>query len=167
MKEDMMTSVTAPRTSGIVHLPAGQGPTVWFGDAIYTFKASRETTNGALTFAEASEPPGGGPPPHVHEATDEAFYVLSGQLEFLSGEETFLAEDGAFVFIPHGTRHRFRNVGLHAARLLFLFTPGGMEGFFSEVGAAAQPGKAPEPMTVAQRQLIGKVASRYDLHLVP
>jgi mannose-6-phosphate isomerase-like protein (cupin superfamily) len=163
----MMTSAVDPRTSGAIHLPAGQGPTVWFGDAIYTFKASGQATNGALTFTEASEPPGGGPPPHIHEATDEAFYVMSGQLEFLSGEETFLAGDGAFVFIPRGTRHRFRNVGLHAARLLFLFIPGGMEEFFSEIGMAAQPGRAPEPMTPAQRQLIGEVAPRYDVHIAP
>jgi quercetin dioxygenase-like cupin family protein len=162
-----MTSPTKISTPKAIHVPAGEGPTVWFGDAIYTFKATARSTNGLLTFTEASEPPGAGPPPHVHEATDEAFYVLSGQLEFLNGDQTFLACDGDFVYIPRGTRHRFTNVGLHVARLLFLFNPAGMEGFFSEIGEEAQAGVAPSPMTAQQRQRIGEVAPRYGLRISP
>lgn len=151
----------------VVHLPAGEGPTVWFGDAIYTFKASAATTGGTLTFTEASEPPGSGPPPHIHEATDEAFFLLSGQLEFLNGDDTFLANEGDFVFIPRGTRHRFQNVGIHVARLLFLFTPGGMEGFFTEIGQPAQAAKVPPPLTDEQKHLIPQLAPNYGLRLAP
>lgn len=151
----------------VIYHPAGSGPTIWFGDAVYTFKASRETTNGSLTFAEASVPPGSGPPPHIHPHTDEAFFVLAGELEFLNGEKTFRAGEGSFVFVPHGTRHRFVNVGLHVSRLLFLFTPGGMEAFFTEVGTQAQAGTAPQPFTAEQIQLIADCAPRHDLRLAP
>ncbi|MGX4653728.1 cupin domain-containing protein [Micromonospora sp. SCSIO 07396] len=147
---------------GVIHRPAEAGPTIWFGDATYTFKCSAAESGGALTFAEASVPPGGGPPPHRHHHTDEAFYVLAGELEFLNGEDTFPAGRGDFVFVPRGTRHRFRNIGQHTARLLFLFTPGGMEGFFMSIGVDAQAGKVPLPMTPSQRDLIVELAGRYD-----
>ncbi|MCX4746153.1 cupin domain-containing protein [Kitasatospora sp. NBC_01287] len=151
----------------VIHHPAGTGPTTWFGDAIYTFKATKDNTNGSLTFAEASVPPGGGPPPHIHPHADEAFFILSGEIEFLNGEKTFIAREGDFVFVPRGTRHRFRNVGLHVSRLLFLFTPGGMESFFTEIGQEARAGEAPQPFTPEQRQQIIDNAPRHDLHLAP
>ena len=151
--------------SGVIHHAAGQGPAVWFGDAIYTFKATTETTNGSLTLAEASVPPGGGPPPHIHPHTDESFFVLAGELEFLNGTETFLAGEGDFVFVPRGTRHRFRNVGTHVARLIFLFTPAAMEGFFREIGTEARAGVAPQPLTPEQMQQIVDLAPKYDLQL--
>ena len=40
-------------------------------------------------LVEATVPPGGGPAPHVHERTDETFYLVHGELEFLSGDKTF------------------------------------------------------------------------------
>ncbi|MBW4717751.1 cupin domain-containing protein [Saccharothrix obliqua] len=152
----------------VIHHPAGTGPTIWFGDAIYTFKATTANTNGSLTFAEATVPPGGGPPPHVHPYTDEAFFILSGDLEFLNGEDTFRAGEGDFVWVPRGVRHRFRNVGLHVSRMLFLFSPGaGMEGFFNSIGTEAVPGEAPPPLTDVQKQQIVDLSSRYGIVLSP
>jgi quercetin dioxygenase-like cupin family protein len=162
-----MSTAAEVRELEVIHHPAGTGPTTWFGDAIYTFKATCENTNGSLTFAEASVPPGGGPPPHIHPTRDEAFFIMNGDIEFLNGQDTFLAGDGSFVFIPRGTRHRFRNVGLHVARLVFLFTPGGMEGFFTGIGTDAQPGEAPLPLTAEQRQQIVDLAPYHGLVLAP
>jgi mannose-6-phosphate isomerase-like protein (cupin superfamily) len=45
-------------------------------------------------------PPGGGSVAHVHTRTDEAFYVLSGELEILNGSRTFVIGAGDFVFMP-------------------------------------------------------------------
>ncbi|MEV8565890.1 cupin domain-containing protein [Streptomyces sp. NPDC051322] len=149
----------------VVHHPAGTGPTYWFGDAIYTFKATRENTNGSLTLAEATVPPGGGPPPHIHPKADEAFFILNGEIEFLNGESTFVAGEGDFVFIPRGTRHKFRNVGLQTARLLFMFTPAYLEKFFMEIGQEARAGEAPQPLTPEQKQQIVDFAPRHGLQL--
>jgi quercetin dioxygenase-like cupin family protein len=129
-------------TSGAVHVPAGEGPTTWFSGDTYTIKASSESTNGSLGLVEATVPPGGGPIAHVHTRADEAFYVLSGELELLDGARTFLARTGDFVFIPRGIRHRFKNSGVHSARLLFMFAPGGHESVFKH-GDKAQPGHPP------------------------
>ena len=136
-------------TSGAVHVPAGEGPTTWFAGDTYTIKASRESTNGSLGLVDATVPPGGGPVAHIHTRTDEAFYVLSGQLEILDGARTFIAGTGDFVFIPRGTRHRFKNTGVHGARMLFMFTPGGDEGVF-RYGDEPQPGHPP-PVWTAER----------------
>ena len=136
-------------TSGAVHVPAGEGPTTWFAGDTYTIKASGESTNGSLGLVDATVPPGSGPVAHIHTRTDEAFYVLSGQLEILDGARTFIAGTGDFVFIPRGTRHRFKNTGVHGARMLFLFTPGGDEGVF-RYGDQPQPGHPP-PVWTAER----------------
>ncbi|MFJ5776460.1 cupin domain-containing protein [Streptomyces sp. NPDC093094] len=171
-----MTTTAQPGTSpaanhpegAVVHQPAGTGvKTVWFGDAIYSFKAISENTGGNLTLAEATVPPGGGPPPHIHPNADEAFYILSGDIEFLNGEKTFVAGTGDFVFVPRGTRHRFRNVGLQTAHLLFMFTPAYLEKFFMEIGQEARAGEAPQPLTAEQRQMIVDLAPRHDLKLAP
>jgi quercetin dioxygenase-like cupin family protein len=129
-------------TSGALHVPAGEGPTTWFSGDTYTIKASRDSTNGSLGLGEATVPPGGVPIAHAHTRTDEAFYVLSGELEILDGARTLVARAGDFVFIPRGIRHRFKNTGLHSARMLFLFAPGGEEGVFV-YGDEAQPGHPP------------------------
>ena len=79
-----------------------------------------------------------------HTKTDEAFYLLSGELEILDGARTFVAGAGDFVFIPRGIRHRFKNTGLHATKVLFMFTPAGEESVFL-YGDEAQPGQPPTP----------------------
>ncbi|MFJ5261675.1 cupin domain-containing protein [Streptomyces sp. NPDC088387] len=151
----------------VVHYPAGTGPSYWFGDAIYTFKATAENTGGNLTLAEATVPPGGGPPPHIHPHADEAFWILGGQLEFLNGEKTFVAGTGDFVFVPRGTRHRFRNVGLQTAHMLFMFTPAYLEKFFMEIGEEARAGEAPPALTPQQKQMIVELAPKHGLTLAP
>ena len=88
-----------------------------------------------------------GAPGWGYENLLEAFYVLSGELEILDGGHTFIAGPGDFVFIPRGIRHRFKNTGVHGARLLFLFTPGGEQGVFTH-GDEARPGHSPPPWGV-------------------
>src|SRR5262249_19627674 len=128
--------------SGAVHVPAGEGATTWFAGDVYTVKIPGVTTNGSLGVVEATVPPGGGPVAHAHTKTDEAFYILSGELELLDGARKFIARTGDFVFVPRGVRHRFKNIGAHATRLLFLFAPGGEEAVFA-YGDPPRPGELP------------------------
>ena len=132
-------------TRGAVHVPSGEGPTRWLAGDTYTLKADGESTNGSLALVEATVPPGGGPLPHVHYANDEAFYLIFGELEFLDGDRTFRAGPGDFLFVPRGIRHRFVNTGLHAAKMLFLFTPAGIESSVLDLGEEARPGEQPGP----------------------
>ena len=102
---------TDPRytTRGAQYVSAGEGPTVWVASDVYTVKTTATQTSGLLGFLEASVPPGGGPEPHAHNDQAETFYVLSGQLEFLNGDEVFTAVAGDFVHVPRNIRHRFKN----------------------------------------------------------
>ncbi len=102
-----------------------------------TFKARGAETGGALTLFENVIPPGEGPPLHTHAHEDEAWYVLEGRLRFRLGEATSEARPGAFVFVPRGTAHAFRNDDDAPARILVLFTPAGMERFFERHAALA------------------------------
>jgi quercetin dioxygenase-like cupin family protein len=92
-----------------------------------------------LGFIEASVPPGGGPVAHAHVDEGEAFCVLEGELEFLTGDEKIAARSGDFLHVPPGIRHRFRNQGVHTAKLLFLFTPGGQEEVFIQGATNPSP----------------------------
>jgi quercetin dioxygenase-like cupin family protein len=132
-------------TRGGLHLPAGTGTTKWFSGDVYTVRLQASMTNGALGIVEASVPPGSGPVAHTHADQDETFYMLSGELEFLDGDRLFKAGQGDLVFIPRKIRHRFKNVGLHTARMLFLYTPGGSEGIFVEGGDEPEPGVQVQP----------------------
>ncbi|GAA0592092.1 cupin domain-containing protein [Kribbella sandramycini] len=126
--------------SGGIHVLSGDGVHKWFSGDVYSVKLTGEQTNGSIGVVHASVPPGGGPVPHTHADADETFYVLSGELEFLDGETTFVARTGDIVHIPRTIRHRFLNNGLHTAQLLFIYTGGGSEGLFVEGGDEPEPG---------------------------
>ena len=145
----------------VSHVLAGVGPAHWVVGDTYTFKATTESTGGAFALLEASIPPGSGPPPHVHGAEDEAFYLLSGTLQISAGSDAFLAHTGDFVFVPRGTSHGFTNTGVDAARALILFTPAGFERFFAEIGSPARPGDQAPPLTADELARIAEIAPRY------
>ncbi len=149
-----------------VLVPPGEGGSVWAVGDTYTFKATTENTGGALFVMEASVPPQGGPPPHVHHRTDEAFYIQEGELEMLVGGDTYPAGAGSFVFIPKGTVHRFRNVGTRDAKMLGMMTPAGFEGFLEEIGRPAGEGAAP-PTTPEDIEKGIAAAPKYDIEILP
>ncbi len=117
-----------------VTTPSNRGgvPTVAGGD-VYAVLARGADTNGGYYLTHAIVPPGGGPWAHVHTREEEAFYVISGELTFLAGEEERTVPAGSFVHIPRGTKHRFRNASDVDAEMIFWFTPPGIEGLFDEL----------------------------------
>jgi quercetin dioxygenase-like cupin family protein len=90
---------------GGVYVPNKGGVTTWFNGDIYSTSLTGQQTAGQIGLVEATVPPGGGPAPHVHERTDETFYMVNGELEFLDGDKTFAASAGDVVFLPRGTVH--------------------------------------------------------------
>ncbi|MFE2541864.1 cupin domain-containing protein [Actinacidiphila glaucinigra] len=138
-----------PRWSkqGAIYVPAGEGPTVWGVGDTYTIKATAAQTNGGFGLIEATVPAGSGSGAHAHGDEEESFYILDGKLEFLDGDRTFTATAGDFVYIPRGIRHRFTNKSYHAAKMLFMFTPGGAETFIQDFGAPARPGEPAPPLS--------------------
>ena len=97
--------------------------------------------------AEHAIPPGYMVPPHLHEGDDEYFFVLDGPLTIWSeGGEQELAP-GAFVSLPRGVRHGFRNASETTVRFLIVAWPGiqSTELFrhFDRAGRAAPGGLTP------------------------
>jgi quercetin dioxygenase-like cupin family protein len=114
----------------ITYVPPGEGKSFWtVGGHMATFKATSEDTGGAYTITEETWPPQVGPPPHIHHTQEETFYVLEGEMEFITDGVTTRAVAGSLVRIPRGVLRDYRNVGSEPARVLVLFAPGGFEGF--------------------------------------
>lgn len=78
MSSNMEGKTTEANGGRGVHLPPGEGRRLWtVGDA-YTLKATAEDTGGSLVVMEASVPPQGGPPQHVHRRIHGEFYIPEG-----------------------------------------------------------------------------------------
>lgn len=153
---------------GGLHVPADGGVTKWFSGDVYSVKLTAEQSNGAIGLIEAHVPPGGGPPPHTHARTDETFYMVSGELDFLDGDRVFTAYVGDVVHIPRGTVHRFHNSGIAPAKMVFAYTPGGPEGLFIEGGDEPQSGVMVQPWGPDRidERLLG-LLDKYDNGLPP
>jgi mannose-6-phosphate isomerase-like protein (cupin superfamily) len=57
-----------------------------------------------------------GPPLHVHDKENEAYYALEGEFEFVCGSDAVRGGPDNFLFAPRGIPHRIRNSKL-ACRL--------------------------------------------------
>jgi len=130
-----------------------------------TVKASAEETSGVVSVLEAEEPPGFGPPIHVHHDCAEAFYVLEGEYVMSLDDREFVCPAGSFVFIPQGARHGFR-VGAVPSRKLNFYFPASMIGYFDDLAAALgrENVSADELADIAAAhamEIVGPAAERY------
>lgn len=157
------TGSTVP--TGVRHVRSGEGQALWVVGDTYTIKASGDSTNGAFALIEASVPPGGGPPPHVHGREDEAFYLLDGELEVLAGRTTARARVGDFLYLPRGIVHGFTNPGVTPARMLILTAPAGFERFFAAAGVPARTGEQAPPLDPADFARLAELTRSYGADL--
>jgi mannose-6-phosphate isomerase-like protein (cupin superfamily) len=138
MKFDHRPRSATPVKSASIYKP------LWVLGEHVQMQLTRRESNGTMNLATLTSRPGGGPPPHVHTDCDEVFYVEQGRYEFLVGDRRVVGEPGTLVYIPAGTMHSFNNVGSTNARLLTIHTPGGFEGFYTEMGTEAiDPSRPP------------------------
>jgi len=126
----------------------------------FTWKALGAETGGAFDAFEAAMQPGfPGPPEHIHDEADELFYVLEGSMRLKVGTEIVTAEAGAFAYVPRGTPHSWLNIHAGVSRMLTLFVPGGMRGFFEEASAVHQA----DPPDL---EALGAIAARFATRVV-
>jgi quercetin dioxygenase-like cupin family protein len=144
-----------------------QGQTVAVVGDVYRFLATGEETNGKYATFEAWVPPGGGPPPHIHEREEEAFYVLEGEITFYIGDECLVATKGMFASMPVGTAHAFKNESDQPAKMLISVAPAGLEKMFLEVGVRLEPGstRAVPPSRDEIERLLA-VAPNYGIEIL-
>src|ERR671916_409831 len=115
----------------------GEGEALWWIGMLATIKATAEQTGGQYTLVEILAPDGYGSVLHVHHFEDEGFYILEGEMTFYVGDQTIKAQPGSVLFGPKDVPHAF-NVDRGPAKLLFIFTPAGLEGAIREMGEPAR-----------------------------
>ena len=150
-----------------VVLGPDEGTALWMLDGLYEVKATGDETGGAMTVMQMTIPPGAGPPPHTHSGA-EAVYVLEGSVRFHIGDETVEAEPGSFLHFPAGTLETFDPTGDGPVRLLIIYTPGGVDEMFVELGEPAAvrevPPRSESPPDIER---LVAITARYgvDMHL--
>lgn len=133
------------------------------GGGIYHVVATAAETGNTIYAFEATEPDGGGPPLHVHTREEEFFLVLEGEVSFYIGGRVTTLGPGGSAFVPRGVPHCFKNRSGRQAKLLVLFTPAGIEGFF-EYGAPLPGGAAPSNDVLLRR--LDELAPEFGLQVL-
>ncbi|MEU5868907.1 MULTISPECIES: cupin domain-containing protein [unclassified Nonomuraea] len=91
-------------------------------------------TGGALSVMEFTDPEGHAPPLHVHEAEDEIWIVLDGEITFFVGDDRHDLHAGAVAHGPRGVPHSYL-VRSPDARMVVAFGPAGIEDWFAANGS--------------------------------
>jgi quercetin dioxygenase-like cupin family protein len=136
----------------------GLGRTIDLGEFEMTVKADEHQTGGIVAVLEAEEPPGFGPPMHVHHDSAEAFYVLEGEYTMYLEDREFACPAGSFIFIPQGARHGFK-VGDDPSRKLNFYFPASMTGYFDDLASALQRSGVSD-------QELGEIAAAHAMEIV-
>lgn len=120
-----------------------------------------------MTFCDHPVPKGYGIPPHVHHDEDEIAYVLEGAIEFTAfgaggcAARTVLVGPGAFVHMPRGVPHSWRNGAEGPSRMLVITSPGArLHRMFRELDAAMLASRGPHDINVAA------ITARHDVQLI-
>jgi quercetin dioxygenase-like cupin family protein len=158
--------VGARRT--FAHEP-GEGEAWWWFGVLATIKATAEQTGGQYALVEILAPDGYEGVLHVHHFEDEGFHILEGEMTFYVGEQTIKAHPGSFLFGPKDVPHAF-TVDSGPARLLFVFSPAGLEAGIREMGEPARsltvPPQPEEPPDEAEMERLAAIGARYGAEIL-
>jgi quercetin dioxygenase-like cupin family protein len=142
----------------------GEGKALWVLGGLYEVKAASDETHHQLTIMEMTIPKGMGPPAHTHHG-GEAVYVLEGRIRYHIGEEMKEAGPGAFFYIPEGT---WENCDpQETSRVLVIYSPGGEDKFFEEIGEPATRREIPPAPTSIDFERISAAAARHGMQIRP
>ena len=159
-----MASVPAiiRNASAIKHQPRAKR--YYFDVGIGSVCLSGVDTGGAYCLLEVSLAPGMGVPRHIHTREDEAYYVLSGELEVIVGSEVFVLRAGDTLVAPRAVPHRLRNTGNGENHYLLVFWPSGFEGFLQATAVPAPDNAAAptKPPAIAVRN-VHELAADYGI----
>ncbi|MFF8679327.1 cupin domain-containing protein [Streptomyces sp. NPDC015237] len=162
----MTMNETTPAESATHTVPA----------AVLTRRATAETCadpSSVMTLLADSHPAAGGftsyrstfargaagAPAHFHTRASELFFVISGALQVLVGEEVTVLSEGDFLAVPPHTPHAFAAAPGCEADVLFVFTPG-MDRFdYLRLLGRVMRGEA-DPKEIAES------SERFDNHYV-
>lgn len=149
----------------VVQTTVGEAGRSWWGPGdMYTFLVTGEESGGSMFALDCLVGLGGGPPPHRHLVEDELFTITAGSITFTAGNQTRAVVAGQSVFVPRGVPHGYRNDGAEQARMIAVYTPAGMEGWFREVCTPVDdPSGPPPPVTGDLIERMLEAGPRYNV----
>ncbi|MWA11868.1 cupin domain-containing protein [Streptomyces sp. BA2] len=107
------------------------------------------------TFAEGAA----GAPAHFHTKATELFFVISGSLRVLVGDDLTVLNAGDFLAVPPHTPHAFAAAPGRTADVLFIFTPGMARFDYLRLLGSVMRGET-DPEAIAES------SERFDNHYV-
>ena len=143
-----------------IGLKSGEGHKFQIGGDEITLKAARINAADAFSLIEYVGAPQPGPPPHVHRAFDELWYILEGEVDMTVGGRVLRAQAGSVYVVPRGTAHTFQVVGPSRARWIGIFSPGRYVELLEELGKIVPRDGPPDPAQIA------KLFAKYDTEIV-
>jgi mannose-6-phosphate isomerase-like protein (cupin superfamily) len=91
----------------------------------YHYLADQQQTDGDYVLYRVELGPNcSGPAPHLHRTMSEAFFLLTGTVEFYDGNQWTDRKRNDFVYVPPGGIHGWDNESDEPASMLVLFAPG-------------------------------------------
>jgi quercetin dioxygenase-like cupin family protein len=145
------------KTLELYSLAKEEGQATWFLGVPTFIKATDEQTGGAFGLIEQIVQVGDESPYHIHYAEEEIFFVLEGELTFISGERQMVGTAGSYTYLPRDIPHGFKVTGDKPARFFILTLPAGFEQFvleMSEPKPSAEPPDLDKLMSVAAKHNI-------------
>ncbi|QES47407.1 cupin domain-containing protein [Streptomyces venezuelae] len=128
--------------------------------SVMTLLADSDSTDDGFTSYRSTFAKGAvGAPAHFHTKATELFFVISGSLQVLVGEEVTVLEAGDFLAVPPHTPHAFAAAPGCEADVLFVFTPGMGRFDYLRLLGRVMRGEA-DPKEIAES------AERFDNHYV-
>lgn len=145
----------------ILNSASGDSLNLGVGTAI--IKISGNSTENRYSQLELIEYPQYNTPLHLHESSDEIFFVIEGTLTVhLDGKTTEVTE-GSIIRIPAGSPHAQGNFTDTDVRLLITLSPAGFENFFVERAAIV---KENPPGTEEYGKRMRKLGENHDIKLL-
>lgn len=146
---DTLTAMTTPNTDTLaapVIRRAGEGDHVLQMSACVTVKlAAVDSEDARVSAAEFLMPASFGPPLHIHHGEDEILQILDGSVRIVCGATDTIVGPGSFAYLPRGVPHTFWVSEAGPARMLAVFTPGGIEAMFVDGATPTDAARLPEP----------------------
>jgi quercetin dioxygenase-like cupin family protein len=118
-----------------------------------TIKLTAADTGGKMATIISLVPAGTGVPYHIHQNEDEAFEIITGELEITLDGKRYVLKTGDIVFMPKLIPHGFKSLQDTSMRVTLI--PGGAEQMFVEL--AELPPGPPDMEKVIQ------IAGRYNI----
>ncbi|REE69639.1 quercetin dioxygenase-like cupin family protein [Paenibacillus taihuensis] len=150
--------------AGAMHRSINDDNTYFFLNGLASILVSGEDTNGEFCIIHFTGKKDAGPPLHIHEAEDETFLVVEGELEIQIGDEIIHAKAGDYVFAPRGIPHAPKTIS-ETSQIVVTNYPAGFDRFVKEMSVPYHKGmEKPEgPPSAELIKKLFEVSEKYKI----